>query len=108
MILLVFLEVKLKIRIRASQYDRSDANYKCNVSEGSCSMQILFPKGNVAVLTNLGSDQVVDCRICGDPNSVLRFVFIEFTDEGNFDLITSLLVCHCERVFRSVMNARTF
>ncbi|XP_062076220.1 uncharacterized protein LOC133780586 [Humulus lupulus] len=57
MILLVFLEVKLKIRIRASQYHTSDANYKCNVSEGSCSMQILFPEGNVAVLTNLGSNQ---------------------------------------------------
>ncbi|XP_066351199.1 polyadenylate-binding protein-interacting protein 11-like [Miscanthus floridulus] len=27
--------------------------------------------------------QVVDCRMCGDPNSVLRFAFIEFTDEGN-------------------------
>ena len=27
--------------------------------------------------------QVVDCRICGDPNSVLHFAFIEFTDEGN-------------------------
>ncbi|KAK8530891.1 hypothetical protein V6N13_030823 [Hibiscus sabdariffa] len=25
--------------------------------------------------------QVIDCRICGDPNSVLRFAFIEFTDE---------------------------
>ncbi|CAN4089472.1 unnamed protein product [Withania somnifera] len=25
--------------------------------------------------------QVVDCRICGDPNSVLRFAFIEFTDD---------------------------
>ncbi|KAK4795035.1 hypothetical protein SAY86_013029 [Trapa natans] len=25
--------------------------------------------------------KVVDCRICGDPNSVLRFSFIEFTDE---------------------------
>ncbi|GLT64636.1 hypothetical protein SLA2020_371160 [Shorea laevis] len=25
--------------------------------------------------------QVVDCRICGDPNSVLRFAFIEFTNE---------------------------
>lgn len=26
--------------------------------------------------------KVVDCRVCGDPNSVLRFAFIEFTDEG--------------------------
>ncbi|XP_009791781.1 polyadenylate-binding protein-interacting protein 11 [Nicotiana tabacum] len=25
--------------------------------------------------------QVVDCRICGDPNSLLRFAFIEFIDE---------------------------
>ncbi|XP_042382748.1 polyadenylate-binding protein-interacting protein 11-like isoform X1 [Zingiber officinale] len=25
--------------------------------------------------------QVVDCRICGDPHSVLRFAFIEFSDE---------------------------
>ncbi|KAK9724899.1 hypothetical protein RND81_05G107000 [Saponaria officinalis] len=25
--------------------------------------------------------QVVDCRVCGDPNSVLRFAFIEFTDQ---------------------------
>ncbi|XP_065858465.1 polyadenylate-binding protein-interacting protein 11 isoform X2 [Euphorbia lathyris] len=29
----------------------------------------------------IGCGQVVDCRICGDPNSVLRFAFIEFTDE---------------------------
>ncbi|XP_024971986.1 polyadenylate-binding protein-interacting protein 12-like isoform X1 [Cynara cardunculus var. scolymus] len=32
-----------------------------------------------ALFINCG--QVVDCRICGDPNSVLRFAFIEFTDE---------------------------
>ncbi|TVU07785.1 hypothetical protein EJB05_41154 [Eragrostis curvula] len=25
--------------------------------------------------------QVVDCRICGDPNSILRFAFIEFADD---------------------------
>ncbi|XP_010525570.1 PREDICTED: polyadenylate-binding protein-interacting protein 10 [Tarenaya hassleriana] len=29
----------------------------------------------------LNCGQVVDCRICGDPNSVLRFAFVEFTDE---------------------------
>uniref|UniRef100_A0ACD5WX32 Uncharacterized protein n=1 Tax=Avena sativa TaxID=4498 RepID=A0ACD5WX32_AVESA len=32
-----------------------------------------------ALFINIG--QVVDCRMCGDPNSVLRFAFIEFTDE---------------------------
>jgi hypothetical protein len=32
--------------------------------------------------------QVVDCRVCGDPNSVLRFAFVEFTDEGNNVCVT--------------------
>ncbi|KAK1610373.1 hypothetical protein QYE76_034046 [Lolium multiflorum] len=31
------------------------------------------------VFSNCG--QVVDCRICGDPNSVMRFAFIEFADD---------------------------
>jgi hypothetical protein len=31
---------------------------------------------------------VVDCRICGDPNSVLRFAFIEFADDGSSFNIT--------------------
>ena len=26
--------------------------------------------------------QVIDCRICGDPNSQLRFAFVEFTTEA--------------------------
>jgi len=25
--------------------------------------------------------KVIDCRICGDPHSVLRFAFVEFADE---------------------------
>ncbi|KAG5036054.1 hypothetical protein JHK87_010964 [Glycine soja] len=29
----------------------------------------------------LNCGQVVDCRVCGDPNSILRFAFVEFTDE---------------------------
>ncbi|KAF7830789.1 polyadenylate-binding protein-interacting protein 12-like [Senna tora] len=29
----------------------------------------------------LSGPKVVDCRVCGDPNSILRFAFIEFTDE---------------------------
>ncbi|RRT56655.1 hypothetical protein B296_00021308, partial [Ensete ventricosum] len=32
--------------------------------------------------------RVVDCRMCGDPNTVLRFAFIEFTDEGKSFLHT--------------------
>ncbi|GAB2215479.1 hypothetical protein Droror1_Dr00019865, partial [Drosera rotundifolia] len=35
------------------------------------------PESNMQILTL----QIVDCRVCGDPNSVLRFAFIEFTGE---------------------------
>lgn len=28
--------------------------------------------------------KVVDCRICGDPHSVLRFAFVEFADDRKF------------------------
>eukprot|EP01018_Ginkgo_biloba_P013246 Gb_06522 [translate_table: standard] len=34
--------------------------------------------------------QVVDCRVCGDPNSVLRFAFVEFTDEEGAKAALSL------------------
>ncbi|GAB2265009.1 Poly(A) RNA polymerase cid11 [Dionaea muscipula] len=40
----------------------------------------LVTEENLALLfTSCG--QVVDCRVCGDPNSVLRFAFVEFTNE---------------------------
>ncbi|XP_077227809.1 polyadenylate-binding protein-interacting protein 9-like isoform X2 [Tasmannia lanceolata] len=32
-----------------------------------------------ALFINCG--QVVDCRVCGDPHSILRFAFVEFADE---------------------------
>lgn len=31
--------------------------------------------------------KVVDCRICGDPHSVLRFAFVEFADDRKFWLL---------------------
>ena len=36
----------------------------------------------VMIVFYLSWPKVVDCRVCGDPNSILRFAFIEFTDEG--------------------------
>lgn len=41
-----------------------------------------------ALFINCG--QVVDCRVCGDPNSVLRFAFVEFTDEESARAALSL------------------
>ncbi|PKA58940.1 Polyadenylate-binding protein RBP45C [Apostasia shenzhenica] len=34
--------------------------------------------------------QVVDCRVCGDPHSILRFAFIEFADEDGAKAALSL------------------
>ena len=31
--------------------------------------------------------KVVDCRICGDPNSVLHFAFVEFYNEGIVEVL---------------------
>ena len=27
--------------------------------------------------------QIVDCRVCGDPNSAMRFAFVEFREAGS-------------------------
>ncbi|PSS16041.1 Polyadenylate-binding protein [Actinidia chinensis var. chinensis] len=35
----------------------------------------------LAALFSSKCGQVIDCRICGDPHSRLRFAFVEFTDE---------------------------
>ncbi|PQP95158.1 polyadenylate-binding protein-interacting protein 12 [Prunus yedoensis var. nudiflora] len=44
---------------------------------------------NLAALF-LSCGQVVDCRVCGDPNSILRFAFVEFTDEEGARVALSL------------------
>ncbi|OIW21654.1 hypothetical protein TanjilG_07180 [Lupinus angustifolius] len=41
--------------------------------------QLVTEEQLAALFLNCG--QVVDCRVCGDPNSILRFAFVEFTDE---------------------------
>lgn len=33
--------------------------------------------------------QVEDCRVCGDPNSAMRFAFIEYTDEDSAKKVSS-------------------
>lgn len=41
--------------------------------------------------------QVVDCRICSDPHSALRFAFIEFLDQGElieFKFFSCKCICH--------------
>ncbi|CAL9061602.1 unnamed protein product [Musa banksii] len=41
--------------------------------------QLVTEENLAELFSNCGP--VVDCRICGDPHSVLRFAFIEFSDE---------------------------
>lgn len=48
--------------------------YVCDIERNVTEEQL------AGLFTNCGL--VVDCRICGDPNSTLRFAFVEFTSEG--------------------------
>ncbi|CAJ1974469.1 unnamed protein product [Sphenostylis stenocarpa] len=50
--------------------------------------QLVTEEQLAALFLNCG--QVVDCRVCGDPNSILRFAFIEFTDEDGARAALSL------------------
>lgn len=44
--------------------------------------------------------KVVDCRVCGDPHSVLRFAFVEFADERKLVIFgTKLLVGILKSIF---------
>ena len=48
-----------------------------------CDIENSVTEEQLAVLF-IRCGQVIDCRICGDPNSTLRFAFVEFTTEGMF------------------------
>ncbi|KAM7531148.1 hypothetical protein LguiB_034558 [Lonicera macranthoides] len=53
------------------------------------------------ILLSLCALKVVDCRVCGDPNSVLRFAFLEFTDEG---MPSTFLTNWAEVVLRCIIS----
>ncbi|KAF3449548.1 hypothetical protein FNV43_RR10277 [Rhamnella rubrinervis] len=51
------VEVQLNLSIKAFLYNTTEAYYKCTFTQGSCSMKILFPEGNAAVLTSPGLEK---------------------------------------------------
>jgi hypothetical protein len=53
-----FKQVQLAIRVRSFQYNTTKAYYKCTFTDGKCSLNIMFPNGNVAVLNSFGPEQV--------------------------------------------------
>ncbi|KAL7584002.1 polyadenylate-binding protein-interacting protein 12 [Lactuca sativa] len=68
---------KRRINSRTSMAQRDDV-IKRTVYVSDIDQQVTEEQ-LAALFVNCG--QVVDCRVCGDPNSVLHFAFIEFTDE---------------------------
>ncbi|GAA0172059.1 RNA splicing factor [Lithospermum erythrorhizon] len=53
-----------------------------NVLHRKCNCHVLIFRGQ--------ANQVVDCRVCGDPHSRLRFAFVEFADEYSAKAALSL------------------
>lgn len=51
-------QVQLNFTVNALLYDTSEAYYKCTFTDTSCSLKVLFPSGNVGVLTSPGPEQV--------------------------------------------------
>uniref|UniRef100_A0A6N2KJ53 RING-type domain-containing protein n=1 Tax=Salix viminalis TaxID=40686 RepID=A0A6N2KJ53_SALVM len=51
------IEVQLALRVRSFQYNTTEAYYKCTFSDGKCSLNIMFPNGNVAVLNSFGPEE---------------------------------------------------
>ncbi|XVF76823.1 hypothetical protein PTKIN_Ptkin13bG0297800 [Pterospermum kingtungense] len=51
------VEVELNLTVRAFIYNTSKAYYRCTFPNGLCSLSILFPQGNSAVLTSPGPEQ---------------------------------------------------
>ncbi|GLT89424.1 hypothetical protein SLE2022_074050 [Rubroshorea leprosula] len=46
------VEVELNLRFKAWKYNTTEAYYKCTFTQGRCSLSVLFPKGNIVVLTS--------------------------------------------------------
>uniref|UniRef100_A0A7N0RCZ1 RRM domain-containing protein n=1 Tax=Kalanchoe fedtschenkoi TaxID=63787 RepID=A0A7N0RCZ1_KALFE len=72
-----FIQGKRRMNHRTSMAQREDI-IKRTVYVSDIDQQVTEEQ-LAALFLNCG--QVVDCRVCGDPNSVLRFAFVEFTDE---------------------------
>uniref|UniRef100_A0ACD5ZKQ1 Uncharacterized protein n=1 Tax=Avena sativa TaxID=4498 RepID=A0ACD5ZKQ1_AVESA len=73
-----FNQGRRRMGVRTRQSDREDS-VRRTVYVSDIDQQVTEQK-LAEVFSNCG--QVVDCRICGDPHSVLRFAFIEFADDA--------------------------
>lgn len=51
------MEVHLYLNAKSLVYNNTDAYYNCSLSNGSCTLKILFPFGNAALVTSPGPDQ---------------------------------------------------
>ncbi|MCO5614907.1 hypothetical protein L7F22_069192 [Adiantum nelumboides] len=68
---------KRRVSLRASKAQQDDS-VRRTVYVSDIDQQVTEEQLAALFIT---CGQVVDCRVCGDPNSVLRFAFVEFTDE---------------------------
>ncbi|CAM0946008.1 unnamed protein product [Alopecurus aequalis] len=73
-----FSQARRRMGVGTRRSDREDS-VRRTVYVSDIDQQVTEQK-LAEVFSNCG--QVVDCRICGDPHSVLRFAFIEFADDA--------------------------
>lgn len=59
--LFLIVQLQLNLSIKAFLYNTAEAYYSCTFVDGICSLSILFPNGNAAVLTSPGPEDVSLC-----------------------------------------------
>ncbi|KAI5662182.1 hypothetical protein M9H77_21505 [Catharanthus roseus] len=77
--------IRRTVYVSDIDHNASDSNiyHLYFFSPNSCFSLIIGISADMEQLAALfsGYGQVVDCRVCGDPHSRLRFAFVEFADE---------------------------
>lgn len=66
-------QVHLYLNAKSLVYNNTDAYYNCSLSNGSCTLKILFPFGNAALVTSPGPDQVRKFHLDSSLNLYFQF-----------------------------------
>ncbi|GKV21988.1 hypothetical protein SLEP1_g31897 [Rubroshorea leprosula] len=77
------VEVELNLRLKAWKYNTTEAYYKCTFTQGRCSLSVLFPKGNIVVLTSPSPNQEPLSKT-GDKLKKFQFQYSEAIFRSSF------------------------
>lgn len=75
-------QVHLYLNAKSLVYNNTDAYYNCSLSNDSCTLKILFPFGNAALVTSPGPDQVRKFYLDSSLNLYFQFFHLIFLKDN--------------------------